>query len=382
MNFTRTEEQRLIEASAADWLTANYDFRARERGVHRDGGDPAAWHSYAELGWLGMPLPAAHGGLAMGSVDCGVLMYALGRHLVVEPVHSTVHEAACLLADAGSPEQVEQWLPGVIDGSHRLALAHVEDSQSLPWSAPALRATKTASGWLLAGTKRAVAGGPNARRWIVSAITETGDVQLFLIDPATAQVHSNGFDTTDGRRAADAVLDNIAVPEDARLPSLRDDSAAGLRRALARATLMRCWEAAGLMQAAVDQTVAYTQERHQFGHAISEFQVVQHRLAEMAVHAAEALAACELASMRADLVDVSCDAASMARIKVVTGAQYIAKEAVQLHGAMGVCEELPIAATFRQLLAFCHVDGLSGRHAVSRGRQFLKNRAHENSQTL
>jgi alkylation response protein AidB-like acyl-CoA dehydrogenase len=105
-------------------------------------------------------------------------------------------------------------------------------------------------------------------------------------------------------------------------------------------------------------------------------------LAEMAVHAAEALAACELASMRADLVDVSCDAASMARIKVVTGAQYIAKEAVQLHGAMGVCEELPIAATFRQLLAFCHVDGLSGRHAVSRGRQFLTNRAHENSQTL
>lgn len=382
MNLARTEDQRLIESSAFDWLAAHYGFRAREAGVHRDGGSASVWQAFAGLGWLGMPLPAAHEGLELGSIECGVLLHAMGRHLVVEPVHACVHEAASLLAEAGNPEQQAQWLPGVIDGRHRLALAHCDTSHMLPWDTPALRATTTNSGWRLDGVKRGIAAGPGAQRWIVSATTAQGQVTLFLVNPKTEGLHVRGFNTTDGRRAADAVFEGVTLLNEARLSSADGDAAALLRRVMARATVLRCWEAAGVIQAAVEQTVAYTQQRQQFGQSISQFQVVQHRLAEMAVHAAEALAACELAAMRLELAHDPVDAASMARTKVVAGAQYVAKEAVQLHGAMGVCEELPIAATFRHLLAFSQVDGSAARHASSRGRGLLVTRAHETSQTL
>lgn len=381
MNLARNEDQRLIESSALDWLAAHYGFRAREASVHRDGGSASVWQAFAGLGWLGMPLPAAHEGLELGSIDCGVLLHAMGRHLVVEPVHACVHEAASLLAEAGSPEQQAQWLPGVVDGGHRLALAHGDSTHMLPWDVPALRATPTNTGWRLDGVKRGIAAGPGAKRWIVSALTAQGQVTLFLVDPQTEGLHVSGFDTTDGRRAADAVFDGVALPNEARLSGAADQAAV-LRRVMARATVLRCWEAAGVMQAAVEQTVAYTRQRQQFGQSISQFQVVQHRLAEMAVHAAEALAACELATMRLELAHDPVDAASMARTKVVAGSQFVAKEAVQLHGAMGVCEELPIAATFRHLLAFSQVDGSAARHASSRGHGLLVTQAHETSQTL
>lgn len=381
MNLARTEDQRLIESSALNWLGAHYDFREREAGVHRDGGSASVWQSFAGLGWLGMPLPAVHEGLELGSIDCGVLMHAMGRHLVVEPVHACVYEAASLLAEAGNPEQQARWLPGVVDGGHRLALAHCDSIHMLPWDMPALRATPTNAGWRLEGVKRGIAAGPGAERWIVSALTAQGKLALFLVDPQTEGLHVSAFDTTDGRRAADAVFNGVSLPNESRLSGAADEAAV-LRRVMARATVLRCWEAAGVMQAALEQTVAYTQQRQQFGQSISQFQVVQHRLAEMAVHAAEALAACELATMRLELAHDQVDAASMARTKVVAGSQFVAKEAVQLHGAMGVCEELPIAATFRHLLAFSQLDGSAARHASRRGHGLLMTRAHEVSQTL
>lgn len=382
MNAFRTEEQRLIESSALDWLTGHYDFRAREVGVHRDGGNSAAWQAFAELGWLAMPLPSACEGLELGLLECGVLLQALGRHLVVEPVHACLHEAAAVLALAGSEVQKRRWLPGVASGEHRLALAHSESGHELPWAVPGLLATRTESAWLLHGQKRSIRTGPGAARWIVSATTGDGGVRFFLVDPNTHGLVLEDYDTTDGGRAADARFDNVGVSPEDILGDANTDASGCLRRGLSTSTLMRCWEASGVMQAAVEQTATYMQQRKQFGRPLSEFQVVQHRLAEMSVFSTEAQAACELATMRIARGDDAADAASMARIKTVAAAQFIAKEAVQLHGAMGVCEELPIAATFRQLLAFIHADGSEATLAAWRGRELLSSRAFELSQTL
>lgn len=385
MRFSLTDEQQLIQSSALDWLAGNYDFRSRNAGLHRDGGSPAAWRAFAELGWLGLPLPEDAGGSGAGLAEAGLLMQAFGRHLVVEPWHACVLQAARLLALCGDAQQQARWLPGVVAGQHRLALAHAEPGDSLPWAARRCIAQPDAGGWRLHGRKQLVIGGPGAARWLVSASEPGADGRemLFLVDPAQDGVVIDAHDTADGGRAADARLEGVLLPAAALVGTPGHGATATLHQVLAEGLVARCWEATGAMQAVLEQTTGYTQQRRQFGQALSAFQVVQHRLAEMAVLCTEAQAACELATMR--LAPAPADApavAAMAMSKVGRAARYVAQEAVQLHGAMGVCEELPVAATFRMLLAFNHQGGQPAAHAGYLGGKLLAGGQFAHSQTL
>ena len=146
MTFSINEEQQLIQASALDWLAGNYSFRQREASVHRDGGAAVVWRAFAEMGWLGLPLAEAAGGFGGGPLEAGVLMQAFGRHLVVEPLRACVLQAARLLALAGTQQQ-ERWLPGVIAGEHRLAFAHTESGDTLPWQPRRTLAQPHGEGW-------------------------------------------------------------------------------------------------------------------------------------------------------------------------------------------------------------------------------------------
>lgn len=380
MRLSLTEEQGLVQSSALDWLAGQYDFRQREAGLHRDGGSPQAWRAFAEMGWLGLPLPEAAGGLGMGLLEAGLLMQALGRHLVVEPVHATVLQAARLVALAGTPAQQAEWLPPLVAGAHRLALAHGEPGDRLPWGPRRTTASRSPEGWRLDGDKRQAIAAPGAARWIVSA-SDGGVTRLFLVDPAADGIGVDAYDTLAGGRAADIVFEGTAAtllgPDDAH------DADALLTQVLAEGLVALGWEATGAMQAALAQTTAYTQQRRQFGQPLSDFQVVQHRLAEMAVHCAEAQAACELASMRLALSPGDGpELAALVKNKVGRAARFVSQEAVQLHGAMGVCEELPIAATFRLLLAFAQQGGDGASHALQRGRSLLSTGHFAHSQTL
>lgn len=388
MDLALDSEQQMIASSAIDWLRHNYDFRQRESGVHRDGGSPAVWQAFAELGWLGLPLAEADGGLGMGPLECGLLAQALGRFLVVEPVIDSTMQAARLLSLAGNSAQRQTWLPGVAAGSHRLAFAHAEASTG-PWDPPALCASRTGDGWNLRGEKGGVMSALGASHWIVSATTiQDGEraQSLFLVDSASAGVSLDVFDTLDGARAADVRLDGVIVPDINRLggDSIALDAASATRRVLAEGIVLRCWEATGVMQASFEQTTAYVQQRRQFGQALASFQVVQHRLAEMAAACAEAQAACELASMSLPLTpDAQLrDVAASARSKVARAARDVSQDCVQLHGAMGVCEELPIASAFRSLLAFSQRQGNAAEHATALGRSLLATGAHSQSRTV
>ena len=381
MDLALTEEQVLIQSSALDWLAGNYDFRQRAASLHKDGGSPAAWSAFADMGWLGLPLPEGDGGLGLGPMEAGLLAQAFGRHLVVEPWHACIVQAGRLLALAGTPEQRDTWLPRLVAGETRLALAHMEPGDRVPWTQRKTRAEQTASGWRIHGEKRQVMAAPGAPGWVVSAPT-AGDTGIYLVDPLASGVQMDAYDTSAGGRAADARFDK--VPAQACLVDSENGEATELlHQVIAEGIVNRGWEATGTMQAALAQTMSYTQQRMQFGQALSQFQVVQHRLAEMAVHCAEAQAACELASMRLAIEPASGVAmAGMLKTKLGRAARFVAQEAVQLHGAMGVCEELPVAAMFRALLAFGQLDGDAPSHASWLGQGLLHSGDFAHSQTL
>ncbi|MDA7416939.1 acyl-CoA/acyl-ACP dehydrogenase [Xenophilus arseniciresistens] len=380
MQTALNEEQQLIQASALDWLRERYDLRQREAGLHRDGGNAQAWQAFADMGWLGLPLPQDCGGLEAGLLECGLLAQALGRHLVVEPWLGCVMQAARLLARAGDAAQHARWLPGVVDGSHRLALAHRERGEQ--------RQTRLLAdgdgGWRLHGAKLAVAGAAGAVRWIVPAVDAQGATRLCLVDPQASGVHCDAYDSTDGGRAADLRFEGVAVAA----ADLLDAAEAGatLQRSLAEAQLMALWQGTGTMQAALAQTVAHVQQRRQFGQPLAQFQSVQHRLAEMAVQCAEAQAACELATLRLAADGGSADAAwcaaHMAGSKVLRAAREVAQGTVQLHGAMGVCEELAIAPGFRTLLALEAELGGTAAQGTALGRLLLADGGFATSATL
>lgn len=382
MIFSWTDEQRLIQSSALDWLDHHYDFRQREKSLHCEGGNSAVWASFSEMGWLGLGLSEEVGGFPCGLMEKGLLMHALGRHLVVEPFLSCIVQAARLLDLAGTPDQRQLWLPSVVAGQKRLALLHHEKGDALPWGPPRCSAKVTDTGWLLNGLKTAVIGSAGASQWLVTATSSDNQFLLLLVDPNQAGVKIDAYPTSDGRHAADIYFEQVTVKHDALLGG--SDGRFALNRVVTEGVIAACWEATGAMEAAFEQTKLYTQQRKQFGQSIANFQVVQHRLAEMAVQCTEAQAACELATLRLDKEDIMLapQVAAGVKNKVGRAARFVAQECVQLHGAMGVCEELPIASTFRMLTTFAQVGGHADSHAQWLGRELSRTGSYAHSQTL
>jgi len=379
MHFSLTEEQQLLESSALAFLAKEYDPQAPMAA-------PELWQHFADMGWLALPLPEADGGFAGGAVDTGVLMRAFGRHQVTAPYYGCVLLAARLLAELGTADQREPWLAAVMAGEKRIALAHDEPHRHAPWAPRQTCAVREGDGWRLTGVKVLAAGADGADGLLVSARLRDTDASqpahaVFLVSPQSVGISVHACQTADGGSAADLYLEGVHVSDGARLGTA-DDATSILHRVLAEGLIALCWEACGAMQAALEQTVTYTTQREQFGQSIAKFQVVQHRLAEMAVCCEEALAASELAALRANGGADVLAAASMAKSKVGRAARYVAQEAVQLHGAMGVSEEMPVAGLFRKLTAFQQQGGATAWHSAELGRRLLESDAWRESQTL
>jgi alkylation response protein AidB-like acyl-CoA dehydrogenase len=378
-----TELQDMIESSVLEFLTHEYDFLKRAASLTAPNGiEPSIWQRFADMGWLGLPLDECDGGIGGRAMESGLLMRAFGRHLVVEPYLNSVLLGTRLLAELGGAEQRTRWLPALAEGSRRLVLAHDEMANGDPWAPRATRAMQDAGGFILDGKKSLVAGAPGADAVLLSARLERGEHALFILPLDTPGLRVTACRTLDGGRAADLQLDQVKVDAAARLGD-GGDAAPVLGRMLAEAVVSLCWEASGAMQAALEQTAAYTKERVQFGQPISKFQVVQHRLAEMAVCCEEALAACQLAALRIDRDPAAARVmAALAKSKVGRGADFVAQQAVQLHGAMGVSEELAIPSYFRKLLAFSQQWGGTAWHGERYGELMLDSNQYRVSQVL
>ena len=379
MDLNPSDEQRLLRESVDRFIAGSYDADHRRRSAGDPlGFSPAIWKQFAELGWLALPIAEEYGGLGAGAVETGIVMEAFGRGLVAEPYLATVVLSAALIAECGSEAQKQALLPKVADGSLMLAFAHSERAARFDLGHVETTARQTADGWQLNGHKTAVLDGHAAGQIIVSARVAgsngaPGKLCLFVVPAGTSGLSLRDYPRLGGGRACNIELSNVRLPADARLGD-GSDTLPKIEAVIDRALAALGCEAVGIMQIMFDMTLEYTKVRQQFGKPLSANQVIRHRLADMAMQCDEARSIALRAALMADADPVERGrAASGAKAKIGKCARFVAEQAVQLHGAMGVTEELDIGSYFKRLLAFDTLFGGSAhhyrRHAALGGRK-------------
>ena len=350
MNFDYNEEQQLLADSVRRYLAKSYDFEARRKIVAGQGWSAGAWAQFAEMGLTGLPLSTEHGGFGGGAVDLMGVMEAFGEALVVEPYLPLVL-AARLIERGASSAQKEALLPGVVEGRTKLALAHNEKGTRFALDAVRAAARRNDARWSIEGEKSAVLGAPSADRLVVSARRE-GAIGLFLVE--VGKVDLQAYRTMDERLAADVVLRGAqAEPLDGDLASLEEATDFG--------TALICAEAVGAMKFACDSTLEYLKTRKQFGVPIGTFQALQHRIVDMFISLEQARSMACLAASKAD-AGGDPRSISAAKIKIADAARHVSQEAVQLHGGMGMSEELKMSHAFRRLTVLAREFGDADHH--------------------
>ena len=357
MNFDYSDDQQQLADSVRKYLTNEYDFDKRKAIIRSaEGLSEAAWTTFAEMGLTAIALPEADGGFGGGAVDLMASMEACGEALVVEPLIDNIGLAARLVARGGSAGQRAALLPGVIDGSLRLAFAYLEPGARYALAPSKTTARAEGDGWVIDGDKTVVIGAPSAGRLIVSARTggaagSADGVSLFIVDSAAPGVTLSPCRTVDGQRAADVRLSAVKVSGDALL------GAAGsamplIDEAIDFATALQCADAIGTMKNANDATLEYLKTRKQFGAPIGAFQALQHRMVDMYIVCEQARSMAILAATKVDAGGDPAErqrAVSSAKIKIADAARQVSQEAVQLHGGMGMTEEMKVSHSFRRL---------------------------------
>jgi len=345
MNFDYNEEQQLLADSVRRYLAKSYDFEARKRIVAGEGWSADAWAQLAQMGLTGLPVGTEHGGFGGGAVDLMGIMEAFGEALVVEPYLPLVL-AARALERGGSSAQKSAVLPAIVEGRAKLAFAHSEQGARDALDAVQVRAAKNR----LSGEKSAVIGAPVADHLVVSARSEEG-IGLFLVERRACEVRPHR--TLDERLAADVVLREA--------PAQPIGGFAVLEAVMDLGTALVCAEAVGAMKFACDTTLDYLKTRKQFGVPIGTFQALQHRIVDMYISLEQARSMACLAASKADAGGEP-RAISAAKIKIADAARHISQEAVQLHGGMGMSEELKVSHAFRRLTVLAREFGDADHH--------------------
>jgi alkylation response protein AidB-like acyl-CoA dehydrogenase len=380
MDLNLSDEQRLLRESADRFVNETYNADHRRKAANEPlGFSSAIWKQFSDLGWLALPISEDFGGLGGSAIEIGILMEAFGRGLVSEPYLSTVVIGAALVAECGNEAQKQAMLPKVADGSLILALAHSERAARFDLGKVETIATKKSDGWRLNGHKTAVLDGNAAGQIIVSARVanhngSSGRLCLFLVPAGTPGVTLRDYSRLGGGRACNLDLSNVQLPADALLGD-GGDALPAIEAVVDRAMAALGAEAVGIMQTLLDTTLEYTKIRKQFGRPLSANQVIRHRLADMAMQCDEARSMALRAALMVDAEPVARSrAASGAKAKIGKCARFVAEQSVQLHGAMGVTEELDIGLYFKRLLAFDTLFGGSAHHY--RRHASLGGRAH------
>ena len=378
MDLNLSDEQRLLRESVDRFIAETYDADHRRRTAADPlGFSPEIWKKFADLGWLALPIDEAYGGLGAGAIETGILMEAFGRGLVSEPYLSTVVIGAGLISECANNAQKAAILPKIADGSLHLAFAHSERAARFDLAKVDTTATPTNGGWRIDGHKTAVLDGNAANQIIVSARSAAGDgspgqLRLFLVPAGIAGLSLRDYARLGGGRACNLDLAGVQLAADAVLGD-GGDALPNIESVVDRALAALGAEAVGIMQIMFDMTLEYTKIRKQFGRPLAANQVIRHRLADMASQCDEARSMALRAALMADAEPVERGrAASGAKAKIGKCARFVAEQSVQLHGAMGVTEELDVGSYFKRLLAFDTLFGGSAhhyrRHATLGGR--------------
>jgi alkylation response protein AidB-like acyl-CoA dehydrogenase len=355
--FIASDEQKLLVDSVRRFLADHYAFEARQRSVRSPAGySEDHWRLFAELGWLALPIAERYGGLGGSPLDVALLMEQFGRSLVSTPFLASHVLAAGALAASGDEAKCVEMLPRLASGEMRLALAFAEPQARYDHFDVETTATRTSAGWRLDGRKSVVYFAAGANRIIVSArVTgarrDRSGIGLFLVDPASDGLQARHFVTHDGGRASDLTFRDVRIPE----ASVLADGETGLdvlEDALDCATSAVCAEAVGAMTAIHEQSLAYAKIREQFGAAIASFQALQHRMVDNFIR-------CELArSVAMEAAEASAGGSRAARMKAVSAAKVhigrsaviLGREGIQIHGGVGMTDDLPVGHLFKRLV--------------------------------
>lgn len=354
MDFQLSEEQTLLADSVESWLQDKYDFERWRKLVKTDlGYAQENWKTMAELGWLGISLPEEAGGLGGSAVDTMLLAERFGRHMVAEPYFSTVILGAGLIMAAGDDKQKAEWLPAIAEGKSKWAFAHAEHGSRFALNDVRSKAVKGSDGWTLSGKKIVVWDAASADRLIVLARSAGADsdekgLGLFVVDASGAGVARHDYRTVDNRRASDIQFDHAPV-----LAVLGDPAGAwpAVQTVVDQAMAFMASEAVGAMAALHETTLAYAKTRKQFGRAIGEFQVIQHRLVDMMMQVESARSLALLASLKAAAEPKErAKAAAAAKVQLGRSGRFVGQQAVQVHGGMGMTDELNVGHYMKRLM--------------------------------
>ncbi|KWX68773.1 acyl-CoA dehydrogenase family protein [Mycobacterium sp. NAZ190054] len=372
MDFTLTDEQELLRGGLTRFLATRYDLeKSRTAAKTGPGWQPEIWRAFAEeLGILGAALPEEAGGIGGGPVEMMLIAEALGHALVIEPYVDTAVVAAGLLHRAGG-DTAAALVEEIVAGSAVVAVAAAEPTSGENWQDVTTTARRDGDDWVLTGSKIVSTGTPLAGHVLVTARTageraDADGISLFLVElrSAATGIELHNYRTIDDRRASDIVLDGLRLPSAALLG---EEGRAWASIALARdeGAAAICAEAVGCMRKVLADTVEYCKQRQQFGQPIGSFQVLQHRMVDMYMEVEQAAAATLLAVLKLDADDATrARAVSAAKGTVGRAARFVGQQAVQLHGGMGMTEELAIGHYFKRLTALQYEFGSTDHHVT------------------
>jgi alkylation response protein AidB-like acyl-CoA dehydrogenase len=356
MDFSLSDEQVLLQDSVQRFIQNDYGFDIRQKILESDEGfSRKIWQSFADLGWLALPFGEADGGIGGGAVELMILLEAFGKGLVVEPYLSTVVLAGRCLEWGGSSQQKESMLAELIEGKCLGALAFVEPQARFNLSDVMTTATQEGDGYVLNGFKGVVLGGPTADFVVVPARTSGAQVDdhgisLFVVSTDAAGVTRRNYATVDGGRAAEFTFTDVKLADSAML-GVKDEGLALLQRVIDHAIMAIGAEAVGAMEVAYKLTVEYCKTREQFGQPIGKFQVLQHRMVDMFMEHEQSKSLLYMAAMRLDegYDQAARKAVSALKVQIGKSGRFVGENAIQLHGGMGMTEEMSIGHFFKRL---------------------------------
>jgi len=356
VDFDLTKEQQLLSDAVQRFFAKEYSFAKREEILDsQEGWSREIWAKLAELGLLGLHVPEEHGGMGGATVETMLTMNALGRGLLLEPYLPSAILATALVRDLGSAAQKEELLPAMASGERIAVPAHGEAEARDDLASVATTAARSRDGFTLSGRKSFVPHASSADVLLVSARTsgkprEERGISLFLVPRGASGLTLRTYRTLDGQRASEVTLKDVRVPATALLGA-EGGAYPAISATWDLGVAALCAEAAGALQALLDATVEYTKTRKQFGVPIAKFQALQHRMVEMLIQVEQARSMSYLAAIRTTDVDPSARRHAISAAKVLTGqaCRRVGQEAVQLHGGMGMTDELNVGHYFKRL---------------------------------
>jgi len=355
MDFSFTEEQVLLRNTVQSFLQDKYDFDTRRKiSKSAEGWKPEYWQQFAELGLLAVPFSEEQGGLGGGAVETMIVMEEFGSALVIEPYVETIVLAGGFLRELGSAAQQEAHIPGIISGEAVWTFAYAEPQGRFNLADLLTTAKKDGQGYVLNGYKAVVIAAPWAQKLVVSARTSGGQrdrdgVSLFIVDKNAPGVSTRDYPTVDGRRASEITFENVKLGADALLGA-EGKALPVIEKVTDQAIAALCAEAIGAMKELNTATVEYCKTRKQFGTPIGKFQVLQHRMVDMFMAYEQSVSMTYMVTLKLDeSAEERAKAAAGAKVQIGKAGRFVGQQAVQLHGGMGMTDELNVGHYFKRL---------------------------------